>query len=194
MARKKKIIETPKEEVSGVQITDKTSYEGSVVLKLQKNGKILKTIKTKNKGTLRLFQGIALALQNTSASILVGSYLPQYLDAGSQDGETNIRQTTLNNSILKENRVPLNPLYPVLNNTINEATGYLCKFVGVIPYTLTSGATIKELGLFADKTGDTLLARINLGEDGITIYQGMNLIVEWNLDIENQTENLTPGL
>lgn len=187
MGRKKKEIEQQKEEISGTKIEDSTGYEGSVILKIEKNGKILKTIKTKNKGTLRLFQGIALALQNTSSSVLFGSYLPQYLDAGSEAGETNVTDTTLKNSILKSNRVPLSPLYPVLNGTtINEATGYISKFVGVIPYVLVGGIVIKELGLFADKSGDTLLARINIGETGITIYQGMNLIVEWDLNITNK--------
>ena len=179
MGKKKKEIrqEKVKEEISGVKIKDSTGYEGSVILKIQKDGKILKTLKTKNKGTLRLFQGIALALQNTSSSVLFGSYLPQYLDAGSESGETDVRDTKLKNSILKNNRVPLNPLYPVLNDSYPTATGYISKFVGVIPYTLVGGLSIKELGLFADKSGDTLLARIEL-QDGITIFQGMNLIIE----------------
>lgn len=195
MGRKKKEIkeELPKEEINGVQIKDSTSYEGSVILKIQKNGKILKTIKTKNKGTLRLFQGIALALQNTSSSVLVGSFLPQYLDAGSNGEETNITDTTLRNSILKGNRVVLNPLYPVPNRN-SDPTGYISKFVGVIPYTLIGGSKIKELGLFADKTGDTLLARIVIPDDGISIYQGMNLIVEWDLDITNKEITTTPAI
>lgn len=178
MGRKKKEIKQQKEEINGVKIKDSTGYEGSVILKIQKNGKTLKTIKTKNKGTLRLFQGIALALQNTSSSVLFGSYLPQYLDVGSETGDTDVRDTKLKNSILKSNRVPLNPLYPVLNGSIENATGYISKFVGVIPYVLVGGSVIKELGLFADKTGDTLLARITIDGDGIQIYQGMNLIVE----------------
>lgn len=192
MGRKKKEMEI-KEEISGVQIKDKTGYEGSVVLKLQKKGKILKTITTKNMGTLRLFQGMALALQNTSSSVLVGSYLPQYLDAGSDNISGSVRDTKLKSSILKTNRVPLNPLYPVLNNIDNpvleEPTGYISKFVGVIPYDLIGGANIRELGLFADKTGDTLLARITIPDaQAFTISQGMNLIVEWRLDIENKGE------
>lgn len=189
MGRKKKETEIKEEEISGVQVKDNTGYEGSVVLKLQKKGKILKTITTKNMGTLRLFQGIALALQNTSPSVLVGSYLPQYLDAGSDNISGSVRDTKLKSSILKTNRVPLNPLYPTLNK---DSNGYISKFVGVIPYDLTGGANIRELGLFADKTGDTLLARITLDTE-IVISQGMNLIVEWNLDIENQLTQQTPA-
>ena len=184
MGRKKKETEIQKKEISGIQIKDKTGYEGSVVLKIQKKGKILKTITTKNMGTLRLFQGMALALQNTSSSVLVGSYLPQYLDAGNDNTLGNVSDTKLKSSILKNNRVPLTPLYPVLNDA---KSGYISKFVGVIPYTLTADLPIKELGLFADRTGDTLLARITIeDENALKISQGMNLIVEWKLDIENQ--------
>lgn len=162
-----------------------TAYTGNVTLKIQKNNKTLKTIKVKNSATLRFFQGLALAIQNVGESVLNGSFLPSYLDVGNGSRDTNITDTKLQSSILQGNRIPINTLYPEVYKNGDSPIGYIARFVGVIPYRSITSGNIREIGLFADKIGDTLLARIKLDNE-ISIEQGMSLIVEWNLSFENK--------
>ena len=169
-----------------VDSKDNIGYEGNVTLKIQKGKKILSTKKIKNQGTLRLFQGICLALSGLPSENLKGSYLPAYLDVGSDSGVTGLSDSTLKNSILKSNRVKISSLYPTLiqNNTGNDI-GYSATFIATVPYILVGNTTINEIGMFADKEGQTLLARITV-KDGVTLNQGTNLIVEWSVGIQNK--------
>lgn len=168
-------------------INEGTAYTGIVTLKIEKKNKILKTLNIKNTGTLRFFQGIALAIQNVGSNVLKGSFLPAYLDVGNGTGSFSVSSTTLHNSLLRNNRVELTPLQPKLNDS-SEPTGYISRFIGVIPYNLVSTVSLTELGIFADKQGDTLLAAIPFDEP-IQLEQGMNLIVEWNMNFENKGED-----
>lgn len=169
-----------------VDSKDNIGYEGNVTLKIQKGKKILSTKKIKNQGTLRLFQGICLALSGLPSENLKGSYLPAYLDVGSDSTATNLTDSTLKTSILKSNRVKISSLYPALiKNENNENIGYSTTFIATVPYILVGNTTINEIGMFADKEGQTLLARI-IVPNGITLNQGTNLIVEWSIGIQNK--------
>ena len=168
-----------------VDSKDNIGYEGNVTLKIQKGKKILSTKKIKNQGTLRLFQGICLALSGLPSENLKGSYLPAYLDVGSDSTATQLNDTILKNSILKSNRVKISSLYPTLIKENDNDIGYSATFIATVPYILVGNTTINEIGMFADKEGQTLLARI-IVPNGITLNQGTNLIVEWSIGIQNK--------
>lgn len=168
------------------------SYKGEVTLKIQKDGYTLKTIKANNSGTLLLFSGIArfLAGQFINNPLLPQeNYIPSYLGLGYQDLQT--PTDPLSYKLYNEypiNRIPLD----IDNIKIDgNARTVMLPFKATIFYSEIGSRRISELGLFSSPTGNEhMLARVNIpkqgdGDPGITLSVGMNLLVEWNIVIQN---------
>lgn len=163
-----------------VDTSESITYKGNVTLKLAKDKKILKVIKLNNTGTLNLLRGIALYLLKYPNINL----LPSFMGIGG-DAET----IAINSNSLKDEftRRRVVVIRHNIENLIedDEHIGYQAKYSASFPSEFVSGKVIKEIGLFADQSGDTLLARISIDE-GIQVEAGLSLIVEWRINIQNK--------
>lgn len=169
-------------------------YKGEVTLKLQKDGYDIKTIKTYNSATMKMLHGLASFLcgefdtSNHYETLDAKQYVPEYLAIGYQPAPqaTNPVMQRLYNEY-KISRIKLDKGAPRLDSTGKR---YMCPITAVINYAAIGSRRITELGLFATVTGDTMLARVNIesdanGEPGIELAVGMNLLVEWNIVLQN---------
>lgn len=178
MSKKRNKIEKP---------IDSIFYSGKVTLKLEKGNKILKTLQVNNLGTSELLRGLALYLNDNGGD---NPRTPKYLDVGTSNeisSSTVVEtHTDLVSSLLGENRVSLEPraIEEIVDNNI--IIGWVAPFEATIPYSSILGSTVREIGLFSAKTGGYLLSRIVVND--IQVPQGFNLIVRWEIAIENKKE------
>lgn len=158
--------------------TENISYTGNVTLKLRKGNRVIKTIYKSNNGTLRLFKGIALGLlQGFSASI--DSYLPHFIGVGSNEGPTPLSI----NSPKLPGEYGRSRLFSGTMNVTRDSV--VAPFEGIIDNNITKGEPIKNVGLYGTSDTETLLAFIILDE-AYTIPQGMNLLIQWEISIQNK--------
>lgn len=166
--------------------TDTLSYTGNVTLKLQKGKHIVKTVNIKNTATMRMFEGIAYMLIN-GFSIDLEPFTPHYLAVAYSESTptaTNVTDTDLSVGI--ENAVTARL---IASNIFQSESSWVAPFSAVISYQALNlfNGKVNELGLFATNNSKTMLARIVLDpEDEIVVQAGMNLIVEWNIYIQNK--------
>lgn len=174
-------------------------YQGRVTAKLQQNGYTVKTINTHNSATLFMLQGISKFLVgafNTQSSanlkVKMSQFIPEYLGVGYDPLNRALMPGSrkLNNEH-KIARIKLEKGDPYPDKT---GTKFIIPLSAVIHYSMIGSKKINELGLFAteDPETDTLLARVllnNSEEDNasgeIELAVGMNLLVEWELVIQN---------
>lgn len=165
------------------------SYKGEVKLKLQKDGRTLKTYSTFNSGTFLLFSGIArfLAGQFTEIDPLnQNSYIPNYLGIGYQNKATTTDALSYN--LYNEYNIARIKLNKGAIRTDSASGTLILPLTATITYSQIQNKPISELGLFAtsEPRSETMLARVHL-KDGQS-YQlepGMNWLVEWNIKIKN---------
>lgn len=174
-------------------------YQGNVTLKICKGKKVVKTIKQNNSGVGRLFHGLALALINGFNVNTLDNYIPKYLGIGYKNPYPNTA-TDYNATTLESAdggvmlRVKLQP-----NNVYNvEGVGWVAPFSAIVTAAQLKALDYKvnELGLFSTVNTDTLLARIvptgasEGGASEITIDEGMDLIVQWEILIQNNDKEI----
>lgn len=202
MARKKKPAVTTAVKFKAVKTTadvkaQSVGYAGQVTAKLMKNGYTIKTIDTHNSATLFMLQGISRFLVgafNTqySADLVskMSKFIPEYLGIGYSPNQlpTIPGSRKLQNEY-KMARIKLEKSDPYPDKT---GTKFIIPMSAVIQYSMVGSKKINELGLFAteDPNDDSLLARVILNNTeqnstGIELAVGMNLLIEWNLIIQN---------
>lgn len=166
--------------------TDTLAYEGNVTLKLQKGKRIVQTINTKNTATMRMFEGIAYMLIN-GFSIDLEPFTPHYLAVAYHPTdllvETDVTATDLQDGGIR-NAVTARL---TSSNIFQSGSSWVAPFSAVITSQALSSTNglVNELGLFATNNSSTMLARIIL-QNPIEVQAGMNLIVEWNVYIQNK--------
>lgn len=197
MARSKKIITKAQfKTVKATAVSNQpVGYTGQVSVKLQKGGYTVKTLNTHNSATMQMLHGISQFLAGAfnpldhKLMLDMTNYIPQYLSVGYQavPTATNTMQPYKLFNEYNINRVKLEK-----GNPYPEASGkgYIVPFSASIDYVAIGSRRISEIGLFATEKGNTLLARVNVSSDsatesGIELAIGMNLLVEWNIIIQN---------
>lgn len=166
-----------KEVIKEDNVATSTGYTGNVTLIFKKGKNVVKSVKIKNQGTLRLFQGIALGLVTKNIND-ISNYYPAYMGIG----YTSLVDFDITSNALVDEfagkRVPLNShnIKQVLDDS-SDPVGWIAPFSAIFTYSSISNEPFNELGLFATKDTDTLLARIKLPSVE-TLPVGMSLIVQ----------------
>lgn len=170
--------------VGVVTITKKTS-----------SGTVLRRLKHRNTITKRMATGIVTflygALTGSNASIRASQYLPSYIGVGdfnSYDNGTDFDGRYRLGNEYKGSDTSEEPYrYPITSKEYNttQTTYASVSFRTFISSgDLSDGYEIKELGLYSDATGDTLLARVQLeDEDIVTKDPGTGIDILWNVII-----------
>lgn len=172
MARKKK----------EKQATEQIQYSGDVVLKLVKDKRILKTIKSKNTATNRLIQGIAMCISKLNMHN-INLYQPNFMGVGS-DGTPN---SSLNMATETALLSQLNNRVDITSDSFKvdyDNNRVVCVLTGLFTYSMVGSSTIREIGLFATESTASLLSRVTINP--IQLSPGMSLIIEWKISIENK--------
>lgn len=173
------------------------SYEGRVVLKIQKEGFTVKQYEIKNSGTILLFNGIARFLRGdfNNSDFETYSYIPNYLGVGYQENLT--ATDPLSYKLFNElpvDRILLTKQDIKINPNTNSVE---LPLAATLLYSEIGARRVSELGLFstASPGSSSMLARITIpsgyddsGLPGIELPVGMNLLVEWNIVIQNSAQ------
>lgn len=170
-----------KKQETTVTNNSKITYHGNVKVSITTNGVVTKSFKVNNNGTLLLFQQMALSLIQFQNHLT-----PNFIAVGTSN-ETN-DDITLNKlkSEISNSRVPLvNKKVEVLQDGNNNTIGYKAQFTGTEYYSIVGRTTIKEIGLYGDVSGNSLLARIVI-DNGISLSQNQSLIIDWTMGISNK--------
>lgn len=195
MARKKKTTEVV-EKVSASIKQHPVTYTGNVTLKLQRGSDTIKTIKLENSGTLLMFLGIARFFTGYFLKNDQTLYIPKYLGVGyeSTPTATDLASYEMPGEYDFGTRFEL-----TVGNVMPDPTlGYVVvPFSATILYSSVQSNPITSLALFSSanpKSQGNMLARVNIpkqvGNDnpGIQLDVGMNLIVDWEIVIQNSKE------
>ena len=165
------------------KIQQPLEYSGNVVVKVLKNNRVINSKKYENTATNRLLYGLALYVSGFNLATL-RNYQPKYMAVGSGARPNSdfdmATQAVLENQIGIRANVSALSVTPEIVN-MNKATATL---TSLFTYNDIGENVINEIGLFATSTEATLIARINV--DGIELFPGMSLIIEWNLGFENK--------
>lgn len=192
MAKKKKISK-PVEKVSASITQHPVTYTGNVTLKLRKGTDVIKTIKLENSGTLLMFLGIARFFAGYFRNNNQDLYIPRYLGVGYEatPTATDLALYEMPGEYDFGTRFDL-----TVGNVMPDPTlGHvLIPFTATILYSSVQSNPITSLALFSGanpKSTGNMLARVNIpaqaGSDtpGIRLDVGMNLLVEWDIVIQN---------
>ena len=186
MAKKKKVV-------SDVTITQApVNIIGNVnIKKLDKHGKITKTINVKNTATFNLLQGLGYHLLGNWQ--LGKNTYPKYLGLGYNPG-TEVATTPIMNSLYNElnvNRFNLNSSNINLNSDLFSVS---ILYTTLIPFDSISNQEygFNELGLFSTFTDDSLLARVYWDvKDAVTLKIGETILVEWEIILKSVTSKIS---
>lgn len=172
------------------------TYEGNVTVKVQRNGRTVKKLKTSNSGTMLLFLGLGRFLadqfSNKSNTQNMSHYIPRYLGIGYQPIQT--ATDPLKYSLFGEYDIGSRIILTTGNIKVDsQAKTVTIPFTATVPYSTIGSRTITEIGLFSTEyfNDDTMLARVNIppqeGSDvvGVQLEPGTNFLVEWNVVIQN---------
>lgn len=158
------------------------AYEGIVNIQLKRGKKIKYNYIIHNEGTQLLFQGIASCLVQAPNSKLLPNYIGVGLGGGAKQSPYK-----LNSEIV---RVPIPNKGTIQENLVVSdgdaliGNGWKAIFKATIPSSSLSENTIREIGLFGEKTGDNLLARLT-PDRPINVEEGMSVTIEWIMYIKN---------
>lgn len=178
MARKKtKIIVEEPTQVLG----------GNVKIKKVVGKRVVEEQTIHNVGTLQLFWGMLLSLGGTPDK----NFLPSFIGAGTGfiTPGSGVNPQFLTGLISEvsgaRSRIVSNYKGPYTDiNGPKAIAVYQC----IVPYAMIGNASIREVGLFGDSDGNTLLARIELPADApLTLQTGETYIFEWTFSISNAT-------
>lgn len=167
------------------------AYEGRVTAKVMHGGKVVRTIRSKNAGTVPLMRFLA--------GCLVGNYVPTDRPNYAAALTTNKQE---NEDLVLEDLVPLSP-FPVPSSTATTHSGevsksaYATASLSFVMSGLSLGNDKKICGyaLYDSRNASSYNAGEGLGtysalvllpkDDMITIGSGENLVITWDLTLAN---------
>lgn len=169
------------------------SIKGEVIVTQRaSNGKVIDKITYHNTITKRLATGISnyLASYFTRRGSDAIPYIPSYVAVG--DGKKNSNaplqntfseRTGLDGEYLDDSnskhRYVISNKEPGSLSNENYSSVSFRTFISSDD--LRDGYVIKEIGLFSDSSGNTLLSRVVIGEPGLEKKQGSAIDILWNL-------------
>ena len=166
------------------------AYEGRVTAKVMHGGKVVRTIRSKNAGTVPLMRFLA--------GCLAGNYVPTDRPNYAAALTTNKQE---NEDLALEDLVPLSP-FPVPSSTATTHSGEVSKSAYatasmsfVMSGLSLSNGTICGYALYDSRNASSYNSGKALGtysalvllpeEDRITIGSGENLVITWDLTLAN---------
>lgn len=152
-------------------------YQGMVVAKILRKGKVVRTVKKHNRGQSYLFEQIAKMLAGADTSM----NMPNYLDAGhsiSTDDPNTFSSALIQKTSLTGNYVKK------FDNTY-----WATVFTALIPYSIVrSGTPIDSFALYPTYSAKSpqMLAMVKLpANDEIILNPGESVLIEWRMIISN---------
>ena len=149
-----------------IKSNNNLAYKGTVIAKILKGNRVIKTITKSNNGTNNLFNALKKALIQSYAA----DDMPYAIDCGSLNSVNNFASAIAEPAIINS-RIIANDNYVHL--------------LATIPSGSFDGSQIQNFNLL-DKN-KKILAEIEL-DNPVDIAQGNSLLVEWTMDIGNSVK------
>ena len=177
-------------EINTTNVTrNNISFQGNVsIVKKDSNGNVLKKTNINNTAVINLFKGLGYHL--IGSSDLGSKVYPQYLGLGFIESGTPAISTKPDQISLQSEYSTDRLRLDMSGLIINDDSSVSVRYSTTLYYTTLVGKSVNELGLFSTASGDSLLARVYMVDDPISISLGESVVVTWMITIGNNSSEV----